>query len=353
VALVDSTPSDAIPLRARIAGIGNSWSRALRLAGLLDEAEREAHRCVEQARDAQGTLRSVSAIVEGLVLLDRGFVRTAIRAFRDAAPALPGSDPVWDYLGLIWLVTASGMLGEARDARAMAVVMEQRRHPSLVFREPDRLLARAWVAAAEGATTDAVRWARAAADDAAAHDASACEVVALHTAVCFGDRNVADRLARLVTIVDGPRAPAAAAHAAALAKDDGQALEEAAARLEDMGALLFAADAAAQAAAAHERSDKRIAARASMAAAHRLQERCEGASTPALRSLGAAGQLTAREREVVSLAAIGMDNRAIAERLVVSVRTIEGHLYRAAAKLGTADRRNFAALLKGHHELGE
>ncbi len=57
--------------------------------------------------------------------------------------------------------------------------------------------------------------------------------------------------------------------------------------------------------------------------------------------------LTSREREIVNLAAQGLWNRAIAQRLVVSVRTVEGHLYRAQAKLGTSSRRDLAALL-GH-----
>jgi DNA-binding NarL/FixJ family response regulator len=57
--------------------------------------------------------------------------------------------------------------------------------------------------------------------------------------------------------------------------------------------------------------------------------------------------LTTREREVVTLAAHGLSNRDIAERLVVSVRTVEGHLYRAGAKLGTGNRAELAALV--HH----
>ncbi|MGH3527920.1 MAG: response regulator transcription factor [Pseudonocardiaceae bacterium] len=43
-----------------------------------------------------------------------------------------------------------------------------------------------------------------------------------------------------------------------------------------------------------------------------------------------------------------MSNRQIADRLVVSVRTVEGHLYRACAKLGASDRAELAALLHGH-----
>jgi DNA-binding NarL/FixJ family response regulator len=55
--------------------------------------------------------------------------------------------------------------------------------------------------------------------------------------------------------------------------------------------------------------------------------------------------LTSREREIVTLAARGLTNRQIAEWLVVSVRTVEGHLYRACAKLGTTNRADLATLL--------
>jgi DNA-binding NarL/FixJ family response regulator len=49
-------------------------------------------------------------------------------------------------------------------------------------------------------------------------------------------------------------------------------------------------------------------------------------------------QLTEREREVVSLAAEGMNNAEIAERLVVSPATARTHVSRAMIKLGARDR---------------
>jgi DNA-binding CsgD family transcriptional regulator len=49
----------------------------------------------------------------------------------------------------------------------------------------------------------------------------------------------------------------------------------------------------------------------------------------------------------VALAAAGLTNKEIAERLCLAVRTVEGHLYRAGVKLGTSDRKQFAALLRG------
>ncbi|MFZ0873926.1 MAG: helix-turn-helix transcriptional regulator [Pseudonocardiaceae bacterium] len=48
---------------------------------------------------------------------------------------------------------------------------------------------------------------------------------------------------------------------------------------------------------------------------------------------------------MVALAAGGLSNRQIADRLIVSVRTVEGHLYRACGKLGATDRTELAALL--------
>ncbi|GAA1488816.1 response regulator [Brachybacterium sacelli] len=50
------------------------------------------------------------------------------------------------------------------------------------------------------------------------------------------------------------------------------------------------------------------------------------------------GELTEREREVVALAAEGLNNQEIAERLVVSPATARTHVSRAMIKLGARDR---------------
>ena len=55
----------------------------------------------------------------------------------------------------------------------------------------------------------------------------------------------------------------------------------------------------------------------------------------------AATGLTAREAQLVELASRGLTNAEIAERLVLSVRTVETHIYRAMQKLGISDRRDF------------
>jgi DNA-binding NarL/FixJ family response regulator len=48
--------------------------------------------------------------------------------------------------------------------------------------------------------------------------------------------------------------------------------------------------------------------------------------------------LTARQREVVRLLAEGWSNAAIAERLVLSRRTVDAHLRTVYARLGVASR---------------
>lgn len=55
--------------------------------------------------------------------------------------------------------------------------------------------------------------------------------------------------------------------------------------------------------------------------------------------------LTEREREIAELAAIGYCNGEIAGKLFVSIRTVEGHLYRSFHKLGISRRRELAAAL--------
>jgi non-specific serine/threonine protein kinase len=52
--------------------------------------------------------------------------------------------------------------------------------------------------------------------------------------------------------------------------------------------------------------------------------------------------LSRREREVAELVALGLTNRAIAQRLFLSERTVEGHIDRAFSKLGFSSRTQLA-----------
>ncbi|MGR0158419.1 AAA family ATPase [Paenarthrobacter nitroguajacolicus] len=56
--------------------------------------------------------------------------------------------------------------------------------------------------------------------------------------------------------------------------------------------------------------------------------------------------LTRREQDIVALAVSGLTDRQIAEKLMVSVRTVEGHLYRSYAKLGIRRREDLGAAVR-------
>ena len=57
--------------------------------------------------------------------------------------------------------------------------------------------------------------------------------------------------------------------------------------------------------------------------------------------------LTPRERQVARLVSEGLTNREIADRLVISTRTAEGHVERILAKLGFISRTQVVALVNG------
>ena len=155
-------------------------------------------------------------------------------------------------------------------------------------------------------------------------------------------------LAELDARSDAPLITAAAAHAAGLLDGDGAVLLDAAERLETIGALRCACEAAADAAGAFLAEGQEGPARRAAAHSRRLFVDGEGASPPPIDGLGdGPAVLSAREAELAALAAQGLSNAEIAERLVLSVRSVETYLYRAMHKLGVNDRRELAQAVGG------
>jgi DNA-binding NarL/FixJ family response regulator len=109
-----------------------------------------------------------------------------------------------------------------------------------------------------------------------------------------------------------------------------------------MGDLLSAVDAAAQASVAFTRENRRGSELSAAARYRGLAERCGAVHTPAIAAATAPPTFTGREREIISLAGRGLTNREIAARLQLSVRTVEGHIYRAAGRVGARDRKELA-----------
>ena len=68
-------------------------------------------------------------------------------------------------------------------------------------------------------------------------------------------------------------------------------------------------------------------------------------SSLALASASGLNGLTPQERQIIRLAAGGLSNREIAQRLYLSPRTVASHLYRSFPKLGVAGRNQLHGLI--------
>jgi len=325
--------------------------RLRRLCGELDGptmAIAELRRAV-----GRGTIPNAGliALIEAQVVLAGGRARGAVPLLRDAAARL---DEV-DFGGLsasahFLLAEALALTGDvpaAVDHQRLGTGAEDRTLD--VFR-PEQSLAKRWVHVAAGNR----KLASAAFDDAARRAGEQgqqlVEVHVHHAGVRLGDRSAARRLAAVAPAVEGPFASSAAMHAAALLGADRPLLLRAASGFAQQGALAEAADAVAQAARQAERSGDRSESLRLAARASTLAASAGGLDTPALRAVVAAFPLTRRQRDVARLAASGLSNRDIAERLAVGIRTVESHLDAAYRRLGIQNRSELAGLFPAHPE---
>jgi DNA-binding NarL/FixJ family response regulator len=71
------------------------------------------------------------------------------------------------------------------------------------------------------------------------------------------------------------------------------------------------------------------------------------------RSVHSPAPLTAQEREIAHLAATGLSNKQIGERLFLSHRTIGAHLYQIFPKLGVTSRATLRDALADYPEPGK
>ena len=244
-----------------------------------------------------------------------------------------------------WSAQAEGARGDGEAAAAALRRAEEAYGPHLAVFMPELELARAWERASVDKTTAAQTHAVRAAQIARQSGMYAVEMSALHTAVRFDDRSQTERLAELAKTLNTPLAEAIAEHARGLANHDGDLLDAAADRFADMGAVALAADASAQAAREHAHAGRRGKELESSTRAHWLASRGE-VRTPAVAAAARPLPITDREREIAMLVVAGWSNREVADRLFVSVRTVEGHLYRIFAKLGIDDRDQLIRLLR-------
>jgi DNA-binding CsgD family transcriptional regulator len=355
LALCDELDTAAARLREELPdAVGWVWAartNALLLAGRLDEVTTALAGPLEPGAApivGAGDLAYARTKL-GRALLLQGRPASALRQLTGAAAVLRTSEPVGC---LVWCLSlaaeAHALLGHLVEAGRLTQEAMTRRHSGLAVFDGDAARARAWVMAAAGERSRAVGQLIMAADDQESRGQPASAMFALHDALRLGARHVAGRLETLAASLDGPWAAAAIIHARAADASNAASLEAAADAFAALGAGLVAAEAATEASwrwAASGHAARAATARAtavrlsSREADHALRLILPLPETPGLATL------TRREQEVAALACHGLSNADIADRLVVSVRTVESHLYSAYGKLGVSDRAALAVVL--------
>jgi DNA-binding NarL/FixJ family response regulator len=324
---------------------GEVW--ALVMAGEFDSADKRSADLVRISSPGQYLAWGMANVLSGTIELARGSFLDAIPRMEQTVAALTSESAAsWSFPARLLLAQSYCALGRVEPGAKMVAELRTRFGRYVAVFGPQLRIAESWLAAAEGNLSSAIDLALDAARLARESGQRAIEMLALHDAVRYGDRSCLSRLVEVANATGGRLATALAAHAAAVTDRNADAIYAAAQQLEQIGALLSAADAAAQAAVAYEAAGDRRQAGEAGGTANRLAAACGGLRTPAQELAGSPLPLTVREREIANLVAAGLSNRDIAERLTVSVRTVEGHLYRACTKLDCTDRDQLAAVIR-------
>ncbi|HEY6296625.1 MAG TPA: LuxR C-terminal-related transcriptional regulator [Streptosporangiaceae bacterium] len=318
---------------------------ALTEAGRLAEAEQLARAGAEIVASNRVPIAQIFfASSQGRVAILQGRLATARRYYAEAAGLAEASLFAGPRrLVLSGLALAHALLGEA-DAAA-GVLAERAAGPAFGFRGPEQQLADAWTAIASRQPNQGAQLFLQAASLAASTGHRTNEAWVLHDLMRTTGEDTSGRLRELADACDSPLVSARARHAAATRAGDARELAGAADDFEALGAMLLAAEAASGAAEAFSRAGDRRAATAALRRAGDLVAACEGAATPGILPAAGAAPLSGREREIVVLAAEGLTSKDIAERLYLSVRTVDNHLQHAYAKLGVSSRAGLAQAL--------
>ncbi|MDQ0734038.1 LuxR C-terminal-related transcriptional regulator [Arthrobacter agilis] len=294
-----------------------------------------------------GALPVLQAVLE----VRRGKFRAALRILIPALVSLRQADAemLLPYaLGVAAWCAHS--LGEKDAADAFELEFTQ---VSSTGSRPMLLVARAYLAAANSGSSEGghdLDALRDLAETAGAAPFPATEKDTLELLVSLGDTERAWRLAELADRFEGAEAQVLSQYAHALTAADPDALLLAADKAESIQKVPLAADASARAMRLYADKGDVRARRLALRSMRRRQSLLEGVLPHEEGDTRSSHELTSREREIAKLAAEGATNRAIARILVLSTRTVEGHLYRIYGKLGITTREELTAEFSGEQE---
>jgi ATP/maltotriose-dependent transcriptional regulator MalT len=326
---------------------GAVYGRACRLTGRIDEFVSTAKQLADSARDVPGLAYANLAFLLGNADLARGAVAEAARLVHEAVAGVQihsvttGLRPA-SYFAL---AEAHAKLGQPTEANNAVAEAQSCVPLDFLFMHTALSLASGWAMAASGRLSEAVASVQQAARLARDRGQPTHELACIQAAAQWGDTSLAERGRKLAEALSLPLADAVALHAETLLAGDGEGLLAASAAYRRIGDRAAAADVAAQASVAFAESQQHKRGLYAAALARELADECGGLCTPALRTpVGL--KLSGRQRDVVELIVAGLSNRQIAEELVMSVRTVEGHVYRACHRVGAKSREELASIVR-------
>ena len=179
------------------------------------------------------------------------------------------------------------------------------------------------------------------ADQDGRRGAAAFEMLSRFTGLRLGDHEAVEQVLGTSARLQGDFARSCETYAKALAAFDVQLLLEAGQMGAACGHTLLAREASERALAMATGSGDR----ATVRLIHQARRTGNGQADQPEFASELLDALTQRERTIAVRAAAGASNKAIAEELGISVRTVEGHLYQVYSKLHVASRRELARLL--------
>jgi DNA-binding CsgD family transcriptional regulator len=314
--------------------------------GDWESAEREL---VDYAAGQPGNAAAFAGsiqVLRGYSLLRQGRIERAYQTLLPAVETLRLNDPLQAFrFGSALAFYVAARLGDAAQSSRLELDYKDSQQGS----GGQELLAAAYAAAgSEYVTRDGKGLASlhtlATTPDVSARGGTLLELLGL----CWdlGDHSVIPLVHNLAGNVQGRWAAAFLSLAEHWESAGADALMELAARLENEGFVNIAREAYARASSVFEAAGERRRSRQAVA----LREKCDHELGERFREgqfIAAAPtvRLTRREQDIVELAVQGLTDREIAQRLMVSVRTVEGHLYRTYVKLGVRSRDELSTAL--------
>ncbi|MET3811715.1 LuxR C-terminal-related transcriptional regulator [Arthrobacter sp. UYEF3] len=283
----------------------------------------------------------------GIMLLYQGKAAQATKTLRAALESLRVADPqqLFSLTAAMAFAAAAEAGANERAAEFLADYESARPPVSRYLRSLSAMAVvygKARLGGYDGAADELRRLGR---PDVGRRDAG-LEFDALAFRLALGDTAAAPRLRELRPELEGRRAAAICGYAAAIGTGLPGELMEAAKTCEETEFWGFAALAYGAAASAYRESGDVLRERMALSQRQRCRDRAE--SGPGQEPAGqddTLGLLTRRERDIVVLAVRGLSDRQIAAELQVSVRTVEGHLYRSYAKLNVRGREELRRIV--------